>query len=642
MDTRVPVQHYNLRSANPYLGSSLHDLNTVDDDRPGDIDGIGSHDVVTDDSLDNGDESDCLHESYRSSLPLHGVDVEEDHSNLENNCSSGGPYSFLSIEDVSPVETARSRFLDIIVDHFINSHVTEVQDFEADFTAHSAQDKLSKRKSREIRCEGDVRFILPLMYVANMYETLANEVNVRLSSMNGMREKTISVALEAAGGLYRKLARKFPRKGSCIFKRRELATSLETRSRFPELVIQEEKRVRFVVVNGTVYHAERKDSTMFKKLTGRNEVAVSARDYKFYAPRHKYRRVASNSVSNIPDLPTFPGSNNTSPMATSQSYRTFNEAQNQQQTPLKQNSHTVSHQSEFHLLQQSHHQPVNQSQHAVHFSQNHQCGPPSHLPEIAHSQQSSTISQHMACLQPLGHVGGRVHVLPTSPAKFCDDCGAPFLRETSKFCSECGVKRFLASDSSFTFGNLWCPWKRHHATVSIVHPPGKNPEHIRRPADIVMTFIFALSTFNLMKASANVLTIFSIQWSKSQSLLYSTVIIFSGRKQRGEKRAFRQQDIQQLICLRSPRDNIMKIENRNAFVTSAWLRLCGELDQVQTIMSTIAPRIWLLQSLKTLAPEPLEYSPPCIARPIPHKIALTCKCRSLAKKMHQSTATKED
>lgn len=38
--------------------------------------------------------------------------------------------------------------------------------------------------------------------------------------------------------------------GSCTYKRRELATSLETRTRFPELVIQEEKRVRFVVVNG--------------------------------------------------------------------------------------------------------------------------------------------------------------------------------------------------------------------------------------------------------------------------------------------------------------------------------------------------------------------------------------------------------
>lgn len=41
----------------------------------------------------------------------------------------------------------------------------------------------------------------------------------------------------------------------------------------------------------------------FKRLTGRHEVAVSARDYKFYSPRHKYRRVASNLVSNIPGLP---------------------------------------------------------------------------------------------------------------------------------------------------------------------------------------------------------------------------------------------------------------------------------------------------------------------------------------------------
>lgn len=38
--------------------------------------------------------------------------------------------------------------------------------------------------------------------------------------------------------------------GACMYKRRELATSVETRTRFPELVIHEEKRVRFVVVNG--------------------------------------------------------------------------------------------------------------------------------------------------------------------------------------------------------------------------------------------------------------------------------------------------------------------------------------------------------------------------------------------------------
>lgn len=38
--------------------------------------------------------------------------------------------------------------------------------------------------------------------------------------------------------------------GPCSFKRRELATSHATRTRFPELVVQEEKRVRFVVLNG--------------------------------------------------------------------------------------------------------------------------------------------------------------------------------------------------------------------------------------------------------------------------------------------------------------------------------------------------------------------------------------------------------
>lgn len=38
--------------------------------------------------------------------------------------------------------------------------------------------------------------------------------------------------------------------GPFLYRRRELATSLETRTRFPELVVHEEKRVRFVVVNG--------------------------------------------------------------------------------------------------------------------------------------------------------------------------------------------------------------------------------------------------------------------------------------------------------------------------------------------------------------------------------------------------------
>ncbi|XXG72007.1 hypothetical protein AAC387_Pa07g1198 [Persea americana] len=452
MGSRVPVQHYNLRSANSFIESSLHDLNTVDA-RTGEIDGISDVDrgAVTEDSLDHDDESnsvDCTHESYRNSLPLHDVGVEEDRSGLENNGSSRSPYDILTIDDILPIETARARFLQIIVDHFICECVIEVADSsEAEYGNQSGQDKLSKRKPREVQYEGDSMFALPLMYVANLYETLVNDVNMRLASLDGIREKTIGVALEAAGGLYRKLAKKFPRKGPCAFKRRELATSLETRSRFPELVIQEEKRVRFVVVNGLVIVEKPNNMTIddvewFKRLTGRHEVAVTARDYKFYSPRHKFRRVPSNSVSNIPGLPAFSSADNSSGLATASGFRSASDSQNQQQPPPKIHMQPLPHQPQFHPLQQTHHQSIHQSQHATHFPNTHQCAHSSHLPEIPH-HQSPTLSQHMTCLQPLsgGHVGGRMHVLATSLAKYCDECGAPYLRDTSKFCSECGVKR---------------------------------------------------------------------------------------------------------------------------------------------------------------------------------------------------------
>ncbi|GER28735.1 hypothetical protein STAS_04544 [Striga asiatica] len=411
MGSTVPLEHYNLTSAaaaNSYIETSLND----------DVNDPAAEDVTDDNDRSSAVVSDCMHEPYQSSLPLHSIGIEDDRGSLENNGSSTGPYPLLTIDDVSPIETARARFLDIIVDHFIDTHVIEMSDYDADYMAQqSSQDHSNKRKSREIRYEGDARYALPLMYVANMYETLVNEVNMRLSSMGGMREKTIGVALEAAGGLYRKLAKKFPRKGSCVFKRRELATSFETRSKFPELVIQEEKRVRFVVVNGLVIiekptKMDMDDAEWFKRLTGRNEVAVSARDYKFYAPRHKYRRVVSNSISNMPGLPAFSSPENSSSMATSQGYHPPNE--------------TLGHQSQFHPL---HHQ-------SPQFMQ------PPQLPEIPHSQQPASISHHhIACLQSLGHVGGRLHVTPMSPAKFCDECGVPYLRETSKFCSECGTKR---------------------------------------------------------------------------------------------------------------------------------------------------------------------------------------------------------
>ncbi|XP_020222226.1 uncharacterized protein At2g02148 isoform X2 [Cajanus cajan] len=437
MAARVPVQHYNLNSPSSFIESPLHVLNAVDA-RTSAIDHITADDNPNDDSAS---AVDCINESHRSCLPLHTVEVDEDRASLDTNESSRTSYDVLSVEDVSPIESSRARFLQIVVDHFIDDRVIEVPDSEADY---AGQDKMSKRRTREIQYEGDPNFALPLMYVANMYESLVSDVNNRLASLNGIREKTIGVALEAAGGLYRRLAKKFPKKGPCTFKRRELATSMETRTRFPELVIQEEKRVRFVVVNGLRIvekpnNVPIDDAEWFKKLTGRSEVAISASDYKFYSPRHKYRRGASISLSNIPDIAGYPGAENSTTLATTQGFRS---PQNQQQTPCKHHLQSLSHQPQFHPVLQNN-QTMHQSQHAGPYSHNPQSGPPSHLPEISHAHQPISISQHMTCLQPLagGHVGGRLHMLPTTPAKFCDECGAPYLRETSKFCSECGSKR---------------------------------------------------------------------------------------------------------------------------------------------------------------------------------------------------------
>lgn len=54
MGARVGLQHYHLGSADSYIGSSLHDLNSVDGP-PRDIDGIGGSGGG--DSLDNDRDS---------------------------------------------------------------------------------------------------------------------------------------------------------------------------------------------------------------------------------------------------------------------------------------------------------------------------------------------------------------------------------------------------------------------------------------------------------------------------------------------------------------------------------------------------------------------------------------------------------
>ncbi|GMH23949.1 hypothetical protein Nepgr_025792 [Nepenthes gracilis] len=452
LELLVPVQNYSeLRSENSYIGGSLHDLNTANSPPACDIDSMEAvdRDAVTEESLNHDEDPnnvEFMNESYGNAIELHGVGVEEDRSSLESNGSLRISSDMLTINDVLPIETARARFLQIIVDHFINEHVVEVPDSETEYTAQPVQDKLNKRRSGEVQYEGDPRFVLPLMYVANMYETLVNEVNTRLATLNGFREKTIGVALEAAGGLYRKLAKKFPRKGPYTFKRRELATSLETRTRFPELVVQEEKRVRFVVVNGLDIVEKPNtvpvdDVEWFKRLTGRNEVVISALDYKFYSPRHKYRRVTSNSLTDIPGLPSYPGTDNSSPMSSPHNLLSMTDTQSHQQTSSKHHTLPLAPQPQFQSIQQNHHQSLHQNQQGTNFSHSQQCGHPSRLPDITHGNQSPAISQNLAALQSLAgsHIVGRLHMMPTSPAKFCDECGSPFQRETSKFCSQCGL-----------------------------------------------------------------------------------------------------------------------------------------------------------------------------------------------------------
>ncbi|XP_039685446.1 uncharacterized protein At2g02148 isoform X4 [Medicago truncatula] len=395
MSTRVP-EHYNLNSPTSFIESPLHVLNSVDT-------------RTTAPSID--DITTTEDHAAAVCLPLHSTEIDEDRSSLETSESSRTFYDILTIDvDVSPIESARARFMQIVMDYFIDDHVIEVIDSDVDYVD---QDKMNKRRTRETRYEGDPNFALPLMYVANMYECLVNEVNIRLASLNGIRDKSIGVALEAAGGLYRRLAKKFPKKGPCTYKRRELATSTETRTRFPELVIQEEKRVRFVVVNGLKI-VERPnsvpidDAEWFKRLTGRNEVAISANDYKFYSPRHKYRRGASISLPNIPDIPSYPGADNSTTLNTTQGYRS---PQSQHQALGKHHMQSLAHQPQFHPGLQNN-QTMHQSQHGGPYSHNHQNGPPSHLSEISHSHQPS-ISQQMSCLQSFtgGHVGGRLHMM---------------------------------------------------------------------------------------------------------------------------------------------------------------------------------------------------------------------------------------
>ena len=123
-------------------------------------------------------------------------------------------YFWTKLADVIPIEAARSRFLDLLLSNFITPHVISCTEIpEHMYNSPNGKDKQKKRKARDVQFEGDPKYVLPLAYVANLYETLISEINVRIASLDNVHEKTMGVALEAAGGLYRRLVKIYPKSG---------------------------------------------------------------------------------------------------------------------------------------------------------------------------------------------------------------------------------------------------------------------------------------------------------------------------------------------------------------------------------------------------------------------------------------------
>ncbi|MCO5560323.1 hypothetical protein L7F22_013935 [Adiantum nelumboides] len=435
----TPVSHYNLNAGTIIVGP-LHDLNTVDS-RSGDIDGIGvdaDQDGYPTDSLeqeDDTDSADCVSKPYGHSS--HQVVEVEDGLPLDSDEPPRSPYGVLTDADVLPIEAARSRFLDLLLTHFIAAHVISCAETpDPVYNSPNSKEKQKKRKTRDVQSEGDPKYVLPLAYIANLYEALISEINVRLATLDNVHEKTMGVALEAAGGLYRKLIKQYPKSGSThTYKRREMASAVEARNRFPHLISGDEKRVRFVVVHGLELverpNLSYEDAEWFKRLTGRQDAVISERDYKFFSPRHKFRRGPQQSVSSVPSFSNYPGVSST--LASPQSMRAFPQHQVQHQGhPMEchpeHQSHPSAHpqqpQQHISLLSHASHPHVPHIGETLHV---HHSSPSQHIPQVMH-------------LPTALHAGDRMIIMP---AKFCDECGARYLREISKYCSECGTKRVM-------------------------------------------------------------------------------------------------------------------------------------------------------------------------------------------------------
>ncbi|KAK8458485.1 hypothetical protein SEVIR_3G388301v4 [Setaria viridis] len=70
-------------------------------------------------------------------------------------------------------------------------------------------------------------------------------------------------------------------------------------------------------------YVDRRAKYRFKRLTGRSEVAICSRDYKFYSPRHKFRR-SPQAAFDIPETSAL-AENENSPLVCSSGFRPPNE-----------------------------------------------------------------------------------------------------------------------------------------------------------------------------------------------------------------------------------------------------------------------------------------------------------------------------
>ncbi|CAM0908479.1 unnamed protein product [Alopecurus aequalis] len=115
-----------------------------------------------------------------------------------------------------------------------------------------------------------------------------------------------------------------------------------------------------------------------------------------------------------------------------------NELQNQQQSSSHGHKEQTGSQTNLHFSDRAEDDTI---QHGSQFTPIDPCTSASHMSDDS-EQHKSNVSPHLSSLQAAdGHVGGHVNILPSSPAKFCDECGSPFPRAKAKFCSECGTKR---------------------------------------------------------------------------------------------------------------------------------------------------------------------------------------------------------